>query len=92
MILLNWISIENLTLNEEKIDKIFPLFNHENYIIYFEATHIITEAVKRNNSPDLVPKLKKIAQDKNKPWKTRIGVAQALGSSGYDVKNITVRR
>ena len=84
--LANGISIENLTLNEEKIDKIFPLFNHENYIIYFEATHIITEAVKRNNSPDLVPKLKKIAQDKNKPWKTRIGVAQALGSSGYDVK------
>ncbi|WP_254031208.1 NACHT domain-containing protein [Planktothrix agardhii] len=84
--LANGISIENLTLNEEKIDKIFPLLNHENYIIYFEATHIITEAVKRNNSPDLVPKLKKIAQDKNKPWKTRIGVAQALGSSGYDVK------
>jgi HEAT repeat protein len=84
--LANGISIENLTLDEEKIDKIFTLLDDKNERIYFQATYLIAEAVKINNSPDLVLKLKKIAQDKDKPGKTRISVARALGFSGYDVK------
>ncbi|MCF3609191.1 NACHT domain-containing protein [Planktothrix agardhii] len=79
------IGMGNLTLNQQQIKTIFTLLDDENEKIYFQSAYVITETVKRNNLPNLVSSLKTIAENSEKPWKTRIAVAQALGSSGYEV-------
>lgn len=84
------IETKKIKINSQQVEKLIPLLNDKNndknYQIYNQVTYPIREAVKINNSPDLVSNLKKIAENKEENWKTRIGVAQALGYSGYDVK------
>ncbi|CAD0228227.1 HEAT repeat-containing PBS lyase [Planktothrix agardhii CCAP 1459/11A] len=80
------IRTKKLKINNQQVEKMIPLLNDKNYQIYNRVTYPIREAVKINNSPDLVSNLKKIAENQEENWKTRIGVAQALGYSGYDVK------
>jgi len=79
------IEIGNLTLNQQQIKTIITLLDDENEKIYSQSTYVITETVKRNNLQNLVSSLKTIAENSEKSWKTRIAVAQALGSSGYEV-------
>ncbi|CAH2572586.1 PBS lyase HEAT-like repeat [Planktothrix rubescens] len=82
---------ENLTINAQQIKQIISILNDKNYKIYVQATYPISEALKalkRNDFKEykeLVSDLKTIAENKKKSWKTRIGVAQALGGSGYEV-------
>jgi hypothetical protein len=84
------ISGSNLTLENQQIKTLISILNDENYQVYAQATYPLAESLKikfeKNNSPDLLSHIKTIAQNKNEHWKTRIGVAQALGFSGHDVK------
>ncbi len=83
------ISTENLSLNDEQIKEIINLLNDKEYRIYEKATYPLREAIKnrKNFENDKIKtELETIANDENQPWKTRIGVAQALGFSGHDVE------
>jgi hypothetical protein len=83
------ISNEQLSLNDEQIKKIISLLDDKDYRIYEKVTYPLREAIKyRKNleNEKIKSELETIANDENKPWKTRIGVAQALGFSGHEVK------
>ena len=80
------IETKKMKINEQQLEKLILLLNNNNYQIYQRVTYPLREALKNNNSPDLVSNLKKIAENKEENWKTRIGVARVLGYSGYDVK------
>ncbi|MCF3578515.1 NACHT domain-containing protein [Planktothrix agardhii] len=80
------IASKKLTLDNQKIFRIVGILPDDKREVYVQASEFLSESLKIDNSSDLVSKFKKITQNKDENWKTRIGVAQALGFSGQDVK------
>ena len=80
------IETKKIKINNQQTKRLIPILNDKNHQIYQRVTYPLRKAVEINNSPDLLSDIKKIAENKEENWKTRIGVARVLGYSGYDVK------
>ncbi|MCB8780531.1 NACHT domain-containing protein [Planktothrix agardhii] len=78
---------KNLKIKDLQIKKIIDLLDDHNHPSFYErVTYPLREAVKFNNSEKLKTSLETIANNTDEDWRTRIGVAETLGFSGYHVE------
>ncbi len=78
---------KDLQIKDLQIKDIIDLLDDHNHPSFYErVAYLLREAVKLNNSEKLRTSLKTIANNTDKDWRTRIGVAEALGFSGYYVE------